>query len=108
MRATNLQPSDFQRVVRKLDLEKTKSKRGPHPVYWYILNGKRQLRVTLPNTHGGSDPVSTGFIKAIRNNLKINSQQLVDLIECPLSADEYRHIIQKILAGRSQEEESEE
>lgn len=93
MKYPNVAAKDFRRVIRKLSLEETTAERGKHPVYWYILDGKKTLRVTLPNTHGGSGALSTGFLNQIRNSLRLSGGQLVDLIECPLSADEYAEIV---------------
>jgi len=47
----------------------------------------------LPNLHGGSKSVSTGFIKQIQNSLRLDTHQFEDLTECPLTADEYEAII---------------
>jgi len=94
MKWQNITANDLQSIVNKLSLEPTKQKRrSPHPVFWYNLDGKKTLRVTMPNMHGGSKSLSTGFIKKIRENLKINNQELVDLAECPLSAEEYESLI---------------
>ncbi len=94
MKWQNITANDLQSVVKKLSLEPTKQKRrSPHAVFWYYLDGKKALRVTMPNMHGGSKSLSTGFIKKIRENLKINNQELVDLAECPLSAEEYEALI---------------
>jgi hypothetical protein len=89
----NITAKDLQKVVRKLDLGSGISKRGKHPVYWYYLDGKKTLRVTMPNVHGGSSAVSTGFLDSIRENLRVTRSQFVDLVSCPLSAEEYEQIV---------------
>ena len=95
----NFTAKDIERVVTKLSLEPSKLKRrAPHPVYWYMLDKKKALRVTLPNKHGGSGSVSTGFLQQIRNNFLLNTQQFEDLIQCPMTADEYETIVRAILA----------
>lgn len=99
MKWRNITPSDFLRVAQKLSLQPSDSKRrAPHPVYWYRLGGKKILRITMPNIHGGSGSLSTGFIKQIQNNLRLNTNQFEDLVECPLSADEYEKILRERLS----------
>ncbi len=93
MKYPNVAAKDFAPVIRKLSLEEAPGKRGKHPVYWYLLDGKKTLRITLPNTHGGSHTLTPGFLKQIRDALRLSGDQLVDLIECPLSAEEYAAIV---------------
>jgi hypothetical protein len=94
MKWRNINASDFGKVIKKLSLQPSQSKRrAPHPVYWYFLDGKKALRLTFPNPHGGSKSVSTGFIKQIQNSLRLDTRQFEDLTECPLTADEYETII---------------
>ncbi len=93
----NITAKDLQKVVRKLDLQAGISKRGPHTVYWYYLDGKKTLRVTMPNIHGGSSSVSTGFLDSVRENLRMTRPQFVDLVDCPLSAEEFERIVRTIL-----------
>jgi len=94
MKWRNINASDFGKVIKKLSLQPSQSKRrAPHPVYWYCLDGKKVLRLTLPNLHGGSKSVSTGFIKQIQNSLRLDTRQFEDLTECPLTAEEYEGII---------------
>lgn len=92
----NTSARDLQSIIRKLSLERASGTRSKHPVYWYILDGKKQLRVTLPNIHGGSNKLSPGFIKGVRDDLRLSSTQLVDLVKCPLSADDYADIIRQL------------
>ena len=98
MKWRNITARDFEGVVGKLSLEPSKSsRRAPHPVYWYSIDGKKTLRVTLPNTHGGSGSVSTGFLKQIRNNFHLNTRQFEDLVDCPLTPEEYEKIVRESL-----------
>ncbi len=86
--------ADLGKVIKKLSLQSSQSnRRAPHPVYWYCLDGKKILRLIMPNTHGGSKSISTGFLKQIQNNLRLDTRQFEDLTECPLSAEEYEAII---------------
>lgn len=47
----------------------------------------------MPNVHGGAKPISTGFLKQIQNNLRLDTRQFEDLAECPLKPEEYESII---------------
>ncbi len=51
---------------------------APHPVYWYYLDGRKVLRVTLPNLHSGSGSISTGFLNQIKNSLRLNMREFED------------------------------
>lgn len=96
MKWRNITPKDLSKVVRKLSLQESNSKRrAPHPVYWYFLDSKKFLRITMPNLHGGSGSLSTGFLKQIQNNLRLNTNQFEELAECPLSAEEYEKIVRE-------------
>lgn len=97
----NITAKDLQKVVRKLNLERGAGKRSAHPVYWYYLDGKKMLRVTMPNIHGGSSAVSTGFLDSVRENLRMTRPQFVDLVDCPLSADEFERIVRSALGRLS-------
>jgi hypothetical protein len=97
----NITTKDLRRVVGKLSLEQGTAKRSAHDVFWYYLDGKKTLRVTLPNVHGGSGSISTGFLDAVKNNLRVTGPQLADLVECPLSADEYRQIVRNAVSDDS-------
>ncbi|HFQ93361.1 MAG TPA: hypothetical protein ENK32_05095 [Anaerolineae bacterium] len=82
-------------VIRKLKLEPApKSRRSRERIFWYILDGKKMLRIILPNEHGGSGSVSPGFLQSIRRNLRLNNNmQFVDLVSCSLKPEEYEAII---------------
>jgi hypothetical protein len=92
----NLTAKELHKIVNKLSLEPgAASRRGPHAIYWYEIDGIKQLRIALPNIHGGSGSISTGFLKQIRNNLKLDSKEFEDLVDCPLTADEFEEIVRK-------------
>jgi len=96
MKWHNITLNDLARVVDKLSLLPSQSKRrAPHPIYWYCLDGKKILRVTVPNRHGGSGSISTGFLKQIKNNLHVNAHQFEELTECPLTPEKYETIIRE-------------
>jgi len=92
----------YKGVAGKLDLEPSKTKRrSPHPVYWYVLDGRRVIRVTLPNRHGGSGAISTGFLQQIKRSLRLTTREFEDLVECPLSAEDYEQIARRTIALHS-------
>ena len=94
MKWRNITAANLGNVIKKLSLQSSQSKRrAPHPVYWYYLDGKKTLRITLPNVHGGAKSISTGFLKQIQNNLRLDTRQFEDLAECPLNAEGYEAII---------------
>ncbi|VAW42120.1 hypothetical protein MNBD_CHLOROFLEXI01-2910 [hydrothermal vent metagenome] len=93
MRWKNIKARDLQILIGKLDLKDGKNRSAPHRKYWYYLDGKKHHRITLPNIHGGSGSISTGFLQKIRNQLSVTNPQFIDLINCPLSAKEYEKII---------------
>lgn len=98
MRWRNITAKNLGKLAGKLSLELSNSKRrAPHPVFWYCLDGLKILRIKLPNIHGGSGSVSTGFLKQIQNNLHLNTRQFEDLADCSLLANEFEKIIREKL-----------
>jgi hypothetical protein len=97
----NITAKDLGKVTTKLSLEPSSSQRRvPHPIFWYILDGKKTLRITMPNVHGGSGSMSTGFLKKIQSSLHLNPRQFEELAECPLTPDEFEQIIREKLEPR--------
>lgn len=41
--------------------------------------------------------MSTGFLNQIKNSFRLNNSEFEDLVECPLSAEEYKNILQSRL-----------
>lgn len=98
MKWRNITVRDLEKLVGKLSLKPSQSKRrAPHPVYWYCLDGKKMLRIKMPNVHGGAGSISTGFLKQIQNNMRVNTQQFEELVECPLTPEEYEKIVREKL-----------
>lgn len=91
MKWSNFSHSDSRKVIRKLKLEQTDAN-SRDEVYWYYVNGKKILRVTMPNKHSTSS-LSRGFITQIRMSLKLNTRQFEDLVDCPLSPEQYEELI---------------
>jgi hypothetical protein len=91
---SNLTAKDLKKgIVQKLSLERTDSKRGREPIYWYLLDGKKQFHIAMPNIHGGSGSVSIGYLKQIRMALRLETKEFEDLANCPLKAKDYEKII---------------
>ena len=85
----NLPARDIIRSVkRKLRLRDVTTTFEQHGDYY--LDGKLELRVTLPNEHGGSSTaVSPGVLKVCRESVLLNASEFARLIRCPMTAEEY-------------------
>jgi hypothetical protein len=96
MKWQNITARDLREIVGKLSLEQTQAKRrSPHPVFWYYLDGKKELRVTLPNIHGGAGSVSTGFLQQIKRSLRLSNREFEELVDCPLTAEEFETLLRE-------------
>jgi hypothetical protein len=93
MRNTNITTKDHQILINKLSLEKISGKRAPHPIYTYAIDGKEMLRVSLPNVHGKTSLVSPGFLGAIKKDLFLKPDELVELVRCTLSSKVYKQMV---------------
>ena len=69
--------------------------KGKHPTGWYFLDGKKILRVTNLKSHGGSS-LSIGVATRIKNSLKLNSRELIDLYNCPMSGRDFENKIRNM------------
>ena len=96
MKWQNIKAKELHGLIDKISLEPTKSKRrSPHPIYWYKLDGKRTLRLKLPNISGGSGSVSKGFLQNVKNNLRLKNREFEDLVECPLTSEEFEGLVRE-------------
>lgn len=68
---------------------------GEERTGWYCLDGKKILRVTVTNVHGG-DTLSIGVAMKLKNSLKLNRQELIMLYECPMSGRDYENKIRSL------------
>jgi len=93
----NITAKELHKMAVKIDLEPTKKRRAKHPIFWYYIDGKRELRIKLPNIHGGSGSISTGFLQEIKRSLLLTSKQFCDLVECPMRSKDYEAIIREKL-----------
>ena len=68
---------------------------GKEPNAWYYLDDKKILRVTITNIHGG-DTLSIGVVTKLKNNLKLNREELKMLYDCPMSGKDYESKIRSM------------
>jgi hypothetical protein len=61
---------------------------GKEPNAWYYLDGKKVLRVTITNVHGG-DTLSKRVASRLKNSLKLDVEDLKRLYDCPMGGREY-------------------
>jgi hypothetical protein len=94
MKWSNFSHGDSRTIIKKLKLEKTDAS-SRDEVYWYYVNGVKILRVTMPNKHKASS-LSSGFITQIRMALKLNTRQFEDLVDCPLSAEDFESLMREL------------
>ncbi len=81
--------SDMKTVFSKLGLE---IRSTGHVYGWFVYNGKKILRVH--HSHGkGEIPGKVG--DKIRSQLKLNRNDFLKLIGCPLSYDDYVAILRE-------------
>ncbi len=95
---SNLTAKDlYKGVVNKLSLESTGKRRAREPIYWYLMDEKRQLKVAMPNIHGGSGSMTIGYLKQIRKALKLSTREFEELVDCLLTAKDFETIIRERL-----------
>lgn len=82
-----------QSVPKKLKLQNVKGTREQHGEYY--LDGKFMFKVTMPNIHGGSGALSTGFLKVCRDSVFLSASEYADLVRCPMDGDDYEKIIRE-------------
>ena len=92
MSTQNLSAKQINKIVpKKLRLENLQSTRENHGDYY--LDGKFQFKVTMPNIHGGSNTVSTGFLRVCRDTVHLTARQYADLVRCPMESEQYEGLI---------------
>jgi hypothetical protein len=93
---SNFDYDDSRTLIKKLDLEPvTTSSREDK--YNYVLDGKKQFWINMPNQHGGTGGLSTGFIKSIRLKLRLSTREFERLVDCSLSAEKFEAMIRQKL-----------
>lgn len=66
---------------------------GKHNTCWYYLDGKKALRTTIPH---GRQPFKSGTQRAIMRQLLLTPTQFDDLIQCPLTSEQYERIVRTL------------
>jgi hypothetical protein len=80
---------DIEKIFKKLDL---KLRSTGHNYGWLIVKENKILRVHY--SHGKGD-IPDKIIQKIRGQLKLSKRDFKDLIDCPLSYDDYIAILQE-------------
>ena len=92
-----IKKAEIKKIFQKLNLQVRSTK---HRYGWLIFEGKKILRVHY--SHGrGSIPGRVS--DKIRSQLKLTQQDFKNLIDCPLSRENYEAILKKkgIIANKT-------
>lgn len=76
-------------IKKKIGNPRSKTERN----VWYILDGKKVLRVTYPH---GNGILPTGTTRSIISQLKLTKSQFKDLVRCPLTNSHYEKIVRSL------------
>ena len=87
----------IRNVTKKLKLENIRSNREQYGDY--ILDGKMQFTVVLPNIHGGGGNLSPRMLKVLRDSVLLGQKDYYALVKCPMKGEEYEKIIRKKLSS---------
>lgn len=83
-----MKKKDIERIFTKLDL---KVRATDHNYGWLIVNRKKILRVHY--SHGRDIP--DNVVNKIRGQLKLSTKDFKNLINCPLSYQDYIAILKQ-------------
>ena len=86
-RVTNFLENKLSIVFRK----------GSERVGWYILDGKKLVRISIPKIHGGGACLSPGLTKKVMNNLKVSVDEFIALYECPMTGTHYEQKMRELV-----------
>lgn len=88
MKNNTFSTADVKRCCeKKLDIE---FRSGKEFNGWFILNGLKVARLTVPK---GRKPIPPKTYQSMAAQLKISVTEFDDLLECPLGRNEYEKII---------------
>lgn len=59
---------------------------GPHYTGWYVLDGAKWARTSVPK---GDKPIGPGLFLQMAKDLHLSKCDFTRLLDCPLSGDEY-------------------
>lgn len=92
MKNTQFHTKDVKSTCeRKLQIEFRASKEYNG---WYIFNGKKAARITIPK---GKKPIPPKTYKSMANQLCLTVKEFDELLNCPLTGEEYEKILSKKL-----------
>lgn len=87
-----------QEVGKSIDEKVRPSGGGREDTGWFYLDGKKQLRVTVPRGHG---PLAPGTCNKIKRQLHLTNEEFRALVKCPMTSTDYEKLIrEKIAEGR--------
>ena len=84
-----MKKKEIEKIFRKLDLNVRST---GHQYGWLLVNGTKILRVHY--SHGRGD-IPGKVINKIRGQLKLSKRDFKDLIECPLTYEDYISILKQ-------------
>ncbi len=84
-----IKKAEVGKIFEKLRLEVRSTK---HRYGWFIYKGRKILRVHYSHGKGG---VPGRVSEKIRSQLKLSKNDFKELIDCPLSLEDYITIIKK-------------
>lgn len=73
-----------------ISFKNTQGKRAPHFKGWFVLDGKKTQRITIPK---GRKPIPPKTYGSMAKQLGIEIEKFDDLLDCPLEYDEYVKLI---------------
>lgn len=77
--------TDVERALQKKGFKQSESH---HRFFVYYSKGGQKTAVNTKTSHGHSE-VSDDLLSKMARQLKLNRGEFLDLVDCPLSRDEY-------------------
>lgn len=66
--------------------------------YEFLLDGKFQFKITVPDSHGRDTAVvDFGTIRSIVRQLKLTQDEFSEWLKCPLDREEYERLMRERL-----------
>jgi hypothetical protein len=86
---------DMHSTARRKIGEVERTKEWQYEVY---LDGKFQLKVTVPDSHGSATAhIRLGTLNEIRKQLKLERDEFILWLRCPIGRSEYEQILRQRL-----------
>lgn len=67
---------------------------GDHYYYHYLSDDGKKTNVWTKVSHGATD-IGIPLIKMMAKQTKLSANEFIDLVNCPLSKDKYRLILEE-------------